>query len=98
MAQKVLRIKRGGQKGHEGHRLTHRKTGSRVHAEFPEGLYTDICYDSSVKAFAFLLADEGNMSAGKIKTVLYEATGGRLNRKTKAHKHECLQAFLKLPE
>ena len=32
-----------------------------------------------MKAFAFLLANEGNMSAGKIKTVLYEATGGRLN-------------------
>lgn len=122
--------KRGGQKGHDGHRLTqgkatekhrlpdpeefvkdpnyyatgetvkrqkivlklgigiieyeatvfrNRKTGSRVHAEFPKGFYTDICYDSSVKAFAFLLANEGNMSAGKIRTVLYEATGGRLN-------------------
>lgn len=122
--------KRGGQKGHEGHRLTqmkatekhrlpdpdefvndpdyyatgetvkrqkivlklgievieyeatvfrNRKTGSRAHAEFPEGFSTDISYDSSVKAFAFLLANEGNMSVGKIKTVLYEATGGRLN-------------------
>lgn len=122
--------RRGGQKGHEGHRLTQRKatqkhhlpdpeefvndpdyyaagetvkrqkialklgveiieyeaavfrnkkTGSRVHAEFPDGFYTDICYDSSVKAFAFLLANEGNMSAGKIKTVLWEATGGELN-------------------
>lgn len=56
-----------------------KKTGSRVHAEFPVGFSTDICYDSSVKAFAFLLANEGNMSAGKIKTVLYEATGGKLN-------------------
>lgn len=56
-----------------------RKTGSRAHAEFPEGFSTDISYDSSVKAFAFLLANEGNMSVGKIKTVLYEATGGRLN-------------------
>lgn len=50
-----------------------------MHAEFPDGFDTDICYDSSVKAFAFLLANEGNMSAGKIKTVLYEATGGQLN-------------------
>ena len=121
---------RGGQKGHEGHRLTQRKatekyylpdpeefvndpgyyatgetvkrqkialklgvevieyeaavfrdrkTGSRVHAGFPEGFYTDIRYDSSVKAFAFLLANEGNMSARKIKTVLYEATRGKLS-------------------
>lgn len=122
--------RRGGQAGHEGHRLTQRKatekhhlpdpeafindpsyyatgetvkrqkivlklgieiieyeatvfrnkeTGSRVHAEFPDGFYTDICYDSSVKAFAFLLANDGNMSAGKIKNVLFEATGGKLN-------------------
>lgn len=122
--------KPGGQKGHEGHRLTqmkatethhlpdpekyisdscyyatgekikrqkivlrfgidiveytasvfrNRKTGSRVHADFPDGYNTDISYDSSVKALAFLLANEGNMSAGKIKTVLYEASGGALN-------------------
>lgn len=122
--------RRGGQKGHEGHRLTQRKatekhhlpdpenlvndpdyyatgekvkrqkivlklgievveyearvfrnkkTGSRKHAAFPAGFDTDICYGSSVKAFAFLLANEGNMSAGKIRTFLYEATGGRLN-------------------
>ncbi len=120
----------GGQKGHEGHRLTqmgatethhlpdpekyvsdpcyyatgekikrqkivlrfgidvveytatvfrNRETGSRVHADFPDGFYTDITYDSSVKALAFLLANEGNMSAGKIKTVLYEVSGGTLN-------------------
>ncbi len=56
-----------------------RKTGSRVHADFPDGFYTDITYDSSVKALAFLLANEGNMSAGKIKTVLYEVSGGALN-------------------
>jgi len=122
--------KPGGQKGHEGHRLTqmkatethhlpdpekyasdpcyyatgeeikrqkivlrfgidvveytatvfrNRKTGSRVHADFPDGFYTDIAYDSSVKALAFLLANEGNMSAGKIKTVFYEASCGALN-------------------
>ncbi len=120
----------GGQKGHEGHRLTqmratethhlpdpekyasdpcyyatgekikrqkivlrfgidvveytatvfrNRETGSRVHADFPDGFYTDITYDSSVKALAFLLANEGNMSARKIKTVLYEVSGGALN-------------------
>lgn len=121
---------RGGQPGHEGHRLTQKKptethhipdppeysenpeyykssetirrqkivlsfdikiveytasvfrnktTGSRVHAEFPDGYDTDICYDSSVKAFVYLLANEGNMSAGKIRTVLREASGGKLD-------------------
>lgn len=56
-----------------------RKTGSRVHAKFPEGYDTDICYDSSVKAFAFLLANEGNMAAGKISSILREVTKGKLN-------------------
>lgn len=56
-----------------------RKTGSRVHADFPDGYDTDISYDSSVKAFAFLLANEGNVSAEKIHSILYEASGGKLN-------------------
>ena len=121
---------RGGQPGHEGHRLTqktptesfripdparytqdpayykttevvkrqkivlsfhikiveysaavfrNRETGSKVHADFPEGFDTDICYDSSVKAFVFLLANDGNMSAGKIRKVLREASNGELD-------------------
>ena len=56
-----------------------RKTGSRVHADFPEGYDTDVTYDSSVKAFAFLLANEGNMSAGKIRSILREVSHGKLN-------------------
>ena len=56
-----------------------RKTGSRVHAAFPAGCETDISYDSSVKAFAFLLAAEGNMAAGKIRSVLQEVSGGKIN-------------------
>ena len=56
-----------------------RQTGSRVHAEFPEGYDTDISYDSSVKGFIFLLANEGNMSAGKIRKVLRDVSGGRLD-------------------
>ena len=122
--------KPGGQKGHEGHRLTqqkatksiripdpeeykndpkyyatgnlitrqkivlklgievieytaaefrNRENGSRVHAPFPDGFDTDICYDASVKAFAFLLTHEGNVAADKVRSILYEATGGRLN-------------------
>lgn len=57
----------------------HRETGSRVHADFPEGYDTDISYDASVKAFAFLLANEGNVSAGKIKTILHEITKGKID-------------------
>ena len=56
-----------------------RKTGSRVHAKFPEGYDTDVSYDQSVKAFAFLLANEGNMTAGKIRSVLREVSHGKLN-------------------
>ncbi|MBR0091620.1 MAG: transposase [Lachnospiraceae bacterium] len=57
----------------------HRGTGSRVHADFPEGYDADISYDASVKAFAFLLANEGNVSAGKIKTILREITKGKID-------------------
>lgn len=57
----------------------HRTTGSRVHADFPEGYTTDISYDATVKAFSFLLANEGNVSVGKIKTILYEITNGKIN-------------------
>lgn len=57
----------------------HRETGSRVHADFPEGYDTDISYDASVKAFAFLLANEGNVSASKIKTILHEITKGKID-------------------
>lgn len=60
----------------------HRKTGSRVHAKFPPGYETDISYDSTVKAFAFLLANEGNMAAGKIQSVLREVSGGKINLST----------------
>ena len=56
-----------------------RQTGSRVHAEFPEGYDTDISYDSSVKGFIFLLANEGNMSAGKVRKVLRDVSGGSLD-------------------
>ncbi len=56
-----------------------RITGSRFHAEFPSGYDTDISYDSSVKAFAFLLANEGNMAAGKIREILREASKGKID-------------------
>lgn len=56
-----------------------RKTGSKVHAAFPKGYTTDISYDQSVKAFVFLLANDGNMSVAKIRKILREASHGELD-------------------
>ena len=56
-----------------------RKNGSKVHAPFPDGYTTDICYDQSVKAFVYLLANEGNMTVGKIRKILREASHGALD-------------------
>ncbi len=55
-----------------------RKTGTRVHAPFPEGVVNETNYGGSVKAAAFLLANECNVSHPKVKKFLSEATGGRL--------------------
>lgn len=57
----------------------HRETGSRVHAKFPQGYNTDILYDDSVKAVAYLLANEGNMSCGKIRCILRELSHGNID-------------------
>lgn len=56
-----------------------RKTGSKAHAPFPDGYTTDICYDQSVKAFVYLLANEGNMAVAKIRKILREASHGTLD-------------------
>ncbi len=120
---------RGGQPGHEGHRLTQKKAtssdmikdpqefltnpdyyktgnlirrqkivlklaieiieykasefrrrsnGSRIHAPFPAGFDTDISYDDSVKALAYLLSNECSVSDNKICSLLKEVTGGQL--------------------
>lgn len=55
-----------------------KKTGQRVHAEFPEGFTDDVNYDGSVKAFAFLLANECNVSHDKVQDFLAEITDGGL--------------------
>lgn len=54
------------------------KTGQRVHAEFPKGLVNEVTYDGSVKAFAFLLGNECNVSHDKVKKFLSEITDGEL--------------------
>jgi hypothetical protein len=56
-----------------------KKTGQRVHAEFPHGLKDDVTYDGSVKALAFLLNNLLNVSIGKTTKFISEITGGKLN-------------------
>lgn len=55
-----------------------RTTGARVHAPFPDGYVNEVNYDGSVKALAFLLGNECNVSHGKIRKLLSELTGGEV--------------------
>ena len=55
-----------------------RLTGSRVHADFPNGFINKVNYDSSVKALAFFLSNECNVSCGKIKQLFGDLSEGRL--------------------
>lgn len=55
-----------------------RITGARVHAPFPEGYVNEVAYDGTVKAFAFLLGNECNVSHGKIRKLISELTGGEI--------------------
>ena len=58
------------------------KTGSKVHATFPEGYEKDISYDGTVKAAMFLLNNECNVSLGKTRRYWSELTGGQLEMST----------------
>lgn len=87
------------------------KTGQRVHAEFPEGCNNDVNYDGSVKALAFLLGNECNVSHDKIKRLLSELTSGELelsigmingvskefSKKTEAERKEIYNTLLSSP-
>lgn len=53
-----------------------RKTGQRVHGDFPEGLTDDVTYDGSVKALAYLLNNECYAGIEKTRRFLYEISGG----------------------
>lgn len=55
-----------------------RISGARVHAPFPEGYTNEVNYDGTVKALAFLLSNECNVSHGKIRKLLKELTAGEL--------------------
>ena len=56
-----------------------KKTGQRVHAEFPEGLKEDVTYDSSVKALAYMINNDLYTSIDKTKVFLEEVTHGELS-------------------
>ena len=55
-----------------------RLNGSRVHADFPDGFANKVNYDGSVKALAFFLSNECNVSCGKIKQLLGYLSEGRI--------------------
>lgn len=55
-----------------------RKTGTRVHAPFPEGFVNEVNYDGTVKALAFLLSNECCVSHGKIRRLISELAEGRI--------------------
>lgn len=56
----------------------HKETGKLVHADFPVGVDNDVNYDSSIKAFAFLLNNHCNVSIDKVHQFLSDLTGGAL--------------------
>lgn len=56
----------------------HVRTRSRVHAAFPPGVVNEVNYGGSVKAVAFLLNNDCNVSIDKTKELISELTGGQL--------------------
>ena len=59
-------------------------TGETFHAEFPAGIVDDVEYDASVKAMAFMLNNECNVSIGKTRQFLFDASRGLLDISTGA--------------
>lgn len=55
------------------------KTGQRVHADFPEGVADDVNYDGTVKALAYMLNNECNVSIGKTRAFLNQASLGKIS-------------------
>jgi hypothetical protein len=57
-------------------------TGQRVHADFPGELKDEVTYDGSVKAFAYLINNDLNVSVAKTKGFIEDVTDGRLELST----------------
>lgn len=55
------------------------KTGQRVHAAFPDGVVDDVNYDGTVKALAYMLNNECNVSIGKTRRFLSESSHGKID-------------------
>ena len=55
------------------------ETGQRVHADFPEGLVDEVTYDGSVKAAAYLLTHDCNVSIGKTRDYLKNISKGKID-------------------
>ena len=56
----------------------HKKSGTRVHAKFPDGMVNDVNYGGSVKSLAFLLNNDCFVSIDKTRGLIRELTGGKL--------------------
>lgn len=88
-----------------------RVTGTRVHAPFPKGYVNEVNYDGTVKAFAFLLGNECNVSHAKIKKLISEMTDGEVeisvgminglckefSEKTEPEKKEIIKELMQSP-
>ena len=58
------------------------ETGKTVHAPFPEGMSDELVYDGTVKAMAYLLNNECNVSIGKTKEFLKNVSHGAIDIST----------------
>jgi hypothetical protein len=56
----------------------HKKTKQLAYADFPTGVDNDVNYDSTIKAFAFLLNNHCNVSIDKVREFMSDLTGGAL--------------------
>ena len=88
-----------------------RRTGARVHTPFPAGYENEVNYGGSVKALAFLLGNECNVSHGKIRKLIEELTEGEIrlsdgminglcrefSAKTKEEKQEIIKKLMTSP-
>lgn len=54
-------------------------TGKAVHTPFPAGVVDNMNYDSSIRALAFLLNQECNVSIDKVSRFISDITGGDLH-------------------
>lgn len=57
-------------------------TGKKVHAEFPAGFENDVNYDGSLKALAFLLNNDCNVSIDKTRSFLKDISEGKIDLST----------------